>query len=117
MPRDRASIITKGVARVDEIAKRLEQLEQRFTTAERERDEYRALYLETMERCRKLELGIMSSNDCAAACINQFMRGDALLVPGMVNKLALFAGRLVPRSMLVSQAGKMYRDALATRPK
>ena len=49
------------MARVDEIAKRLEQLEQRFTTAERERDEYRALYLETMERCRKLELGIMSS--------------------------------------------------------
>jgi transposase len=49
------------VARVDEIAKRLEQLEQRFTTAERERDEYRALYLETMERCRKLELGILSS--------------------------------------------------------
>lgn len=33
----------------------------RATTAEQERDDYRALYLETMERCRKLELGILSS--------------------------------------------------------
>ena len=46
---------------VDEITRRLEQLEKRFETAERERDEYRALYLETMERCRKLELGILAS--------------------------------------------------------
>jgi transposase len=49
------------VATVDEIAKRLEELEKRFTVAERERDEYRALYLETMERCRKLERGILAS--------------------------------------------------------
>ena len=62
-------------------------------------------------------MGIMSSIECAGACVDQFMRGDMLLVPGMINKLALFAGRLVPRSMMVSQAGKMYRDALATRPK
>src|SRR5262245_34358577 len=27
--------------------------------AERERDEYRALYLQTMERCRKLEIGLL----------------------------------------------------------
>ena len=46
---------------VAEIAHRLDELEKRFAAAERERDEYRALYLETMERCRKLELGILSS--------------------------------------------------------
>jgi transposase len=42
------------VISVEEIAQRLEALE-------KERDEYRALYLETMERCRKLELGILAS--------------------------------------------------------
>lgn len=49
------------MANVDDIAKRLEELEKRFATAERERDEYRTLYLETMEQCRKLERGILSS--------------------------------------------------------
>lgn len=44
-----------------EFVQRLEDLERRFATAERERDEYRALYLDTMERCRKLELGILAS--------------------------------------------------------
>jgi transposase len=48
-------------ASVVQIAQRLEELEKRFATAERERDEYRALYLETMERCRKLELGLLAS--------------------------------------------------------
>jgi transposase len=56
------------VASVEEIAQRLDELETRFVAAEqeretavRERDEYRALYLETMERCRKLELGMLAS--------------------------------------------------------
>lgn len=39
----------------------LDDLEKRVAATERERDEYRALYLETMERCRKLELGILAS--------------------------------------------------------
>ncbi len=46
---------------VTEILQRLDALEKRSATAERERDEYRALYLETMERCRKLELGLLAS--------------------------------------------------------
>lgn len=57
-----------NVTDVAQLAQRLEELEKRFATAEserataaRERDEYRALYLETMERCRKLELGLMAS--------------------------------------------------------
>jgi hypothetical protein len=36
-------------------------LEKDFAIAQRERDEYRTLYLETMERCRKLELGVLVS--------------------------------------------------------
>ena len=46
---------------IEQIAARLDELEKRVATAERERDDYRALYLETMERCRKLELGILAS--------------------------------------------------------
>ena len=53
---------------VEQIVQRLDELEKKFAAAERERqaaarerDEYRALYLETMERCRKLELGILAS--------------------------------------------------------
>jgi transposase len=49
------------VPSLDDIARRLDDLEKRVGTAERERDEYRALYLETMERCRKLERGIFAS--------------------------------------------------------
>jgi transposase len=56
------------VTTVDEIVKRLEVLEARLVTAEQalestehERDEYRSLYLETLERCRKLERGLFAS--------------------------------------------------------
>jgi transposase len=49
------------VTNVEEILQRLEGVETRLTTVERERDEYKSLYLETMERCRKLELGLLSS--------------------------------------------------------
>ena len=58
---DRASIIKSDVTSVEQIAERLGELEKKFATAERERDEYRALYIETMERCRKLERGILAS--------------------------------------------------------
>ncbi len=44
-----------------EITKRLDDLERRATDAEKQRDEYHRLYLEMMERCRKLELGILGS--------------------------------------------------------
>jgi transposase len=49
------------VTDVSQIVQRLDELEKRVATAEREREEYRALYLQTMERCRKLELGILGS--------------------------------------------------------
>lgn len=44
---------------LEEILHRLESVESRVAVAERERDEYRALYLQTMERCRKLERGLL----------------------------------------------------------
>jgi len=49
------------VTDVTAIVERLDDLEKRVQTAERERDEYRKLYVETMERCRKLELGLLAS--------------------------------------------------------
>jgi transposase len=49
------------VGNIEEIAKRLDELEKKFVVAEQQRDEYRVLYLETMERCRKLELGLLAS--------------------------------------------------------
>jgi transposase len=49
------------VGSIEEIAERLGELEKKFAVAEQQRDEYRALYLETMERCRKLELGLLAS--------------------------------------------------------
>jgi transposase len=58
---DRASIREILVVDVAEIVQRLDELEKRFETAAHERDEYKRLYLETMERCRKLELGLLSS--------------------------------------------------------
>jgi len=47
------------VTTLEEIAQRLGALETRVNVAEKERDEYRALYLQTMERCRKLEMGLL----------------------------------------------------------
>lgn len=44
---------------LEEIVQRLDTVEKRVAVAERERDEYRALYLQTMERCRKLEIGLL----------------------------------------------------------
>jgi transposase len=49
------------VSDVAEIAHRLGELEKKFTSAQKERDQYRRLYLEMMERCRKLELGLHAS--------------------------------------------------------
>jgi len=49
------------VTDVAQIVQRLGELEKRVAKAEREREEYRALYLQTMERCRKLEVGILGS--------------------------------------------------------
>ena len=53
--------VAQIVQRRDEIEKRLASAEQEREDARRERDEYRTLYIETMERCRKLELGLLAS--------------------------------------------------------
>jgi transposase len=80
------------VASVAEIVQRLEELEKRFATAERERDEYRALYLETMERCRKLELGIFASkSEKLSANDEQLSLGVLALVLGERERAELDA--------------------------
>ncbi len=43
------------------IEARLDELEKKFAASQHERDEYRRLYLEMMERCRKLERGLLGS--------------------------------------------------------
>jgi transposase len=48
------------VTDVEQISARLDELEKRVAIAEREREQYRALYVETMERCRKLERGLLA---------------------------------------------------------
>ena len=42
-----------------ELAQRLETLERAVAKVEVERDQYRQLYLDMMERCRKLERGLV----------------------------------------------------------
>jgi len=59
LTRDRTSPKSENVIDVAELAQRLEALERKVAAAESERDQYRQLYLETMERCRKLELGLV----------------------------------------------------------
>lgn len=44
-----------------EITKRLDDLEKQLAELQRQRDEYHRLYLESMERCRMLERGILPS--------------------------------------------------------
>jgi transposase len=51
---DRISITNEVVVEIEELARRLDALEQ-------ERDRYRQLYLEMMERCRKLERGLLGN--------------------------------------------------------
>lgn len=45
---------------IDQIKKEHEQLRQALSTTEKARDQYHRLYLELMERCRKLELGLLA---------------------------------------------------------
>lgn len=51
--------LTQLARRLDELEQRVEKAESERDKAEQERDQYRQLYLETMERCRKLELGLI----------------------------------------------------------
>jgi transposase len=77
--RDHASTTVAFVTDVAQIVQRVEELEKRVAKAEREREEYRALYLQTMERCRKLELGILGSKS------EHLPDGDAQLSLGVLS--------------------------------
>jgi transposase len=45
----------------DATSQRLDELEKKFAAIAAERDSYRKLYFELMERCRKLEMGLLGS--------------------------------------------------------
>ncbi len=51
----------------------------------------------------------MSAADVAKAGFSGFERGQRIVVPGMVNKLAVNAERFFPRRMVVHMAGKINR--------
>lgn len=51
--------VTALSQRLDELEREQARMRESLTDAERARDEYRRLYLEMMERCRKLERGLM----------------------------------------------------------
>lgn len=50
--------LTALARRLDELEKGQQELKESLARAESDRDAYHRLYLETMERCRKLELGL-----------------------------------------------------------
>lgn len=67
LTRDLSSITSDLVSdaaiaqRLDELEKKFVAIEQERDTYAKERDNYRKLYLELMDRCRKLELGLLAS--------------------------------------------------------
>jgi hypothetical protein len=52
--------IARLVARLDEVERAQARLQDEHMHVARERDQYRVLYQQTLERCRKLELGLRS---------------------------------------------------------
>ena len=48
------------MADLDALLKRLDTLDERLSTVEVERDHYRELYQQMLERCRKLERGLLA---------------------------------------------------------
>lgn len=74
---------------VAQLVRRLDDLEHQFAEAqhareqaERERDEYHELYLEMMERCRKLELGLRGQKAERVPSADQLSLGVLELVLG-----------------------------------
>ena len=69
MTRDRTSITKESVADLEALVRRLDELErshgelkESLAAAEQARDAYHELYLEMMQRCRKLERGLLGKS-------------------------------------------------------
>ena len=58
---------------------------------------------------------LQSPEQCAAEAIQAMESRRALYVPGWVNRLQVFGARLLPRSLLIFFAGKLYRKALKAK--
>jgi short-subunit dehydrogenase len=58
---------------------------------------------------------LQSPEQCASEAIQAMESRHALYVPGWINRLQLFGARLLPRSLLIFFAGKLYRKALETK--
>lgn len=65
----------------DSIEARLAELSARVDGLAAERDEYRKLYLQTLETCRKLELGLVGAKR------ERLSEGDAQLTMSMLGLL------------------------------
>jgi transposase len=76
-------------AKLAEFSARLDALSAERDAAEAERDEYRKLYLQTLELCRKLELGLAGQKR------ERLSGSDAQLTMGMLQML-LGEGRAAP---------------------
>jgi len=58
---------------------------------------------------------LQSPEKCAAEAIKAMESRRALYVPGWLNRLQIFGARLLPRSLLIFFAGKIYRQALEAK--
>jgi len=64
--------------------------------------------VEDQER-KKLPGGEQTHEVIVAAALHKLAKGGGLVVPGWINKLALFAERFFPRRLVAKGAGKMSR--------
>lgn len=60
-------------------------------------------------------LGIMPVDKCAALGLRGMIARKDVVVPGAENKAAAFAAKLLPLSVVTSQAGAMYKKAMLKR--
>jgi transposase len=74
-------------AKLAELSSRMDTLAAEREAVRAERDQYRALYLQTLEVCRKLELGIIGQKR------ERLSPGDAQLTMGMLSMLVGHAAR------------------------
>ena len=61
---------------------------------------------------KALEKDLAPASQVAAAAVKTFDKMPPLTVPGTQNKLAALMSKLLPRSFLASQAGRLYKKSI-----
>jgi uncharacterized protein len=61
------------------------------------------------DKSRLFEAGAMGAREVAEHAYRAMMRGEALAIPGVKNKLAMQSLRFAPRKMAVSMAASLNR--------